>query len=60
MDSNFVWMYFFDADNDDPKIFQIFENFGKSRNQFLDSPFQTFSDKIFQMQFTSAERNQVQ
>ena len=27
----------FDAGHDDPKTFQIFENFGKSRNQFWDS-----------------------
>ena len=31
-------VFFFDAEHDDPKIFQIFENFGKSRNQFWDSP----------------------
>ena len=28
----------FDAEHDDLKIFQIFKNFGKSRNQFWDSP----------------------
>ena len=28
----------FDAEHDDLKIFWIFENFGKSRNQFWDSP----------------------
>ena len=39
MDSNFVYEgTIFDAEHDDPKIFQIFENFGKSRNQFWDSP----------------------
>ena len=28
----------FDAEYDDLKIFRIFENFGKSRNQFWDPP----------------------
>ena len=28
----------FDAEHDDLKIFRIFENFGKSRNQFWDPP----------------------
>ena len=28
----------FDAEQDDLKIFRIFENFGKSRNQFWDPP----------------------
>ena len=31
----------FDAEHDDLKIFQTFENFGKSRNQFWDPPLKT-------------------
>jgi len=37
---------FFDAEHDDFKNFRIFENFGKSRNQFWDPPFINYEHEI--------------